>query len=288
MYSFIFDQTYINLFILVIIVSIVMFLWRKLIILEGNFFVLEKRVNLIKKDAREDSISRNIEKSDVVMNEIFKDFSPSNACKQPVCFPSTGGNFSGTCGINSCDPLINIKKSNPCNISIDENMVQFISTKSSKPLDILKGDIDVITFANGSNADTLNNAINDNNNNDVDMDMDIDKMVSSMISSSEKYENKVRVENVNVVEHIDKAKISEISEISEATEECDHNDNDTISVSSEITFTSEDKKGDKDKILMKKYSKMPLDKLKEVCSAININSDGTRNQLIARIIDVKK
>jgi hypothetical protein len=259
-----------------------MFLWRKLIILEGNFFVLEKRVNLIKKDAREDSISRNIEKSDVVMNEIFKDFSPSNACKQSACFPSTGGNFSGTCNVNSCDPLINIKKNNPCNISIDENMVQFISTKSSKPLDILRGDIDVITFANGGNADTNkpSNVIKDDNDNDIDIDNDIDKMVNSMISSSEKYENKVRVEHVDIVEHIDKAKTSE------AAEECDHNDNDTISVSSEITFTSDDKKDDK--ILMKKYSKMSLDKLKEVCCSVNINSEGTKNQLIARIIDVKK
>ena len=58
MYSFLMDQTYVNLFILISIVVLVMFLWRKLIILEGNFFILEKRVNLIKKDAREDSISR--------------------------------------------------------------------------------------------------------------------------------------------------------------------------------------------------------------------------------------
>ena len=84
MYSFIFDQTYINLLILIIIVFLVMFLWRKVIILEGNFFVLEKRVNLIKKDVREDSITKNIEKSDIIMNEIFKDYSPINACKQSV------------------------------------------------------------------------------------------------------------------------------------------------------------------------------------------------------------
>ena len=127
MYSFIFDQTYINLFILVIIVSIVMFLWRKLIILEGNFYVLEKRVNLIKKDAREESISRNIEKSDIIMNEIFKDYSPANACKQSVCFPSRGGDASGECDENVCDPLSKSQKNNPCNISNDEDMVQFIS-----------------------------------------------------------------------------------------------------------------------------------------------------------------
>ena len=119
MYSFLFDQTYINLLILVIIVSLVMFLWRKLIILEGNFFVLEKRVNLIKKDAREDSISRNIEKSDVIMNEIFKDYAPSNACKQSMC-------QGGAC------PILGV-----------ESLAQYVLPHHP--------DIDIITFANGGN-----------------------------------------------------------------------------------------------------------------------------------------
>jgi hypothetical protein len=270
MYSFIFDQTYINLFILVIIVSIVMFLWRKLIILEGNFFVLEKRVNLIKKDAREDSIAKNIEKSDIIMNEIFKDYSPSNACKQSACFPSTGGNASGTCDVNSCDPLGNSKKNSASNISIDENMVQFISTKSSKPLDIISDDMDVITFANTNNsdADSLNDTI------------DIDRIVDTIISSSEEYENRVHTDNINIGKAVESTGVTDITDSSE------HNDNDNMSVSSEITFTSDDKKSEK--TLLKKYSKMPLDKLKEVCNSININNEGTRNQLIARIIEAKK
>ena len=250
MYSFLFDQTYINLLILVIIVSLVMFLWRKLIILEGNFFVLEKRVNLIKKDAREDSISRNIEKSDVIMNEIFNDYYPSNACKQSKC----GG------GMSVCVPSDN----NPD----DENMVQFA---------------DVITFANGGNI-VLHSAT------DADGDaleaveaaaeaaeaaeacvsftavkdtadsadaIDIDRMVDTIISSSEEYEKKFR-------------------------EDAD-GDADTMSVSSEITFTSDEKKNEK-----KKYAKMSLDKLKDLCNQGNLNNDGTRNQLITRIIEAKK
>lgn len=285
MYSFIFDQTYINLFILVIIVSIVMFLWRKLIILEGNFFVLEKRVNLIKKDAREDSIAKNIEKSDIIMNEIFKDFTPSNACKQSACFSSTGGNASGTCDVNSCDPLSNSQKNNPYNITNDENMVQFISANSPKPLKILSGDIDIITFANSGNVsidmdavvtdavmDAAKDVAKDATDDDTDV-IEIDRMVDTIISSSEEYESKVHASQVEQSE-------SGIVDYSE------HNDNDNMSVSSEITFTSDDKKSEK--TLMKKYSKMPLDKLKEVCNSININSDGTRNQLISRIIDVKK
>ena len=293
MYSFIFDQTYINLFILVIIVSIVMFLWRKLIILEGNFFVLEKRVNLIKKDAREDSIAKNIEKSDIIMNEIFKDFSPSNACKQSACFSSTGGDTSGKCDINSCDPLSNSQKNNPNNITIDENMVQFISANSPKPLDILSDDIDIITFANSGNLSIANADCDDDD--DV---IEIDRMVDTIISSSEKYEKKGHVsqsgaaevyeaaEAAEAVEAVEAVKITEAVEAAESIEYGEHNDNDNMSVSSEITFTSDEKKSEK--TLMKKYSKMPLDKLKEVCNSININSDGTRNQLIARIIDVKK
>ena len=252
MYSFLFDQTYINLLILVIIVSLVMFLWRKLIILEGNFFVLEKRVNLIKKDAREDSISRNIEKSDVIMNEIFNDYYPSNACKQSKC----GG------GMSVCVPSDN----NPD----DENMVQFA---------------DVITFANGGNivlhsategdaeaaeADeaacvsfTVATAATDGDADATDGDADatdaieIDRMVDTIISSSEEYEKKFR-------------------------EDAD-GDTDTMSVSSEITFTSDEKKNEK-----KKYAKMSLDKLKDLCNQGNLNNDGTRNQLITRIIEAKR
>jgi hypothetical protein len=249
MYSFLFDQTYINLLILVIIVSLVMFLWRKLIILEGNFFVLEKRVNLIKKDAREDSISRNIEKSDVIMNEIFKDYAPSNACKQSMY---QGGS---------------------CPMPTAESLAQFVLPQHP--------DIDVITFANGGNivlhpddvydsratCDTLATVdtaetedTTEPSGDTVDIDIDINKMVDTIISSSEEYEKKVR--------------------------EDAEGDNDTISVSSEITF-GDDKKTD-DKALAKKYSKFSLDKLRELCNQSTLNNEGTKNELIKRIIEAKK
>ena len=250
MYSFLFDQTYINLLILVIIVSLVMFLWRKLIILEGNFFVLEKRVNLIKKDAREDSISRNIEKSDVIMNEIFKDYAPSNACKQSMY---QGGS---------------------CPMPTAESLAQFVLPQHP--------DIDVITFANGGNIvlhpddgydsratveptepqcyqDTEDTEDTAEPSCDT-VDIDINKMVDTIISSSEEYEKKVR--------------------------EDAEGDNDTISVSSEITF-GDDKKTD-DKALAKKYSKFSLDKLRELCNQSTLNNEGTKNELIKRIIEAKK
>ena len=248
MYSFLFDQTYINLLILVIIVSLVMFLWRKLIILEGNFFVLEKRVNLIKKDAREDSISRNIEKSDVIMNEIFKDYAPSNACKQSMY-------QGGAC------PILGV-----------ESLAQYVLPHHP--------DIDIITFANGGNivvddadardaagadateadeADEADEAGADATEGDAGDTLDIDRMVDTIISSSEEYGKKVR-------------------------EDTD-GDNDTISVSSEITF-GDDKKMD-DKALTKKYSKLSLDKLRELCNQSTLNNEGTKNDLIKRIIEAK-
>jgi len=248
MYSFLFDQTYINLLILVIIVSLVMFLWRKLIILEGNFFVLEKRVNLIKKDAREDSISRNIEKSDVIMNEIFKDYAPSNACKQSMY---QGGS---------------------CPMPTAESLAQFVLPQHP--------DIDVITFANGGNivihpddgydsratvedVETTEQQDTEDTTEPSGDTIDIDKMVDTIISSSEEYEKKVREDA-----------------------EGDVGDNDTISVSSEITF-GDDKKTD-DKALAKKYSKFSLDKLRELCNQSTLNNEGTKNELIKRIIEAKK
>lgn len=251
------DQTYVNLFILISIVVLVMFLWRKLIILEGNFFILEKRVNLIKKDAREDSISRNIDKSDVIMNEIFKDFSPSNACKNFEC------------------PLSAITKIHSenltDNLTINEDMVKYISAQipanlkgaGKIHLDVSNSDVDVITFNKGANADTEAVGTDTCVADDTGDDADIDKIVDTIISSSEDYEAKVLEEDTN-----------------------EANEQDNASVCSEITFTSDDKKSEK--TLLNKYSKMSLDKLKEICGSNNINVEGTRKQLIARIIENSK
>ena len=61
MYGFLFDQTYINLIILGFFLFLIMFLWRKITIIEGNYFILEKRVDMFKKTEREHLISKNIE-----------------------------------------------------------------------------------------------------------------------------------------------------------------------------------------------------------------------------------
>lgn len=72
MYSFLFNQTYISIFVIALLMFLIMFLWRKLTILEGNYFLLEKRVNIMKKEDRAEQLSKNLEKSDAVMKEVFK------------------------------------------------------------------------------------------------------------------------------------------------------------------------------------------------------------------------
>jgi len=263
MYSFIFDQTYINLMILIMIVFLVMFLWRKIIILEGNFFILEKRVNLIKKDIREDSISKNIEKSDIIMNEIFKDYCPANACKKFENFSSIGGTETAGSDENPRDDEYT-KSAN--DISITEDVVQYISQQI--PFNIgdnmeETSDVDVITFVN---QDTVVINADETDETDKTDEVDIDKMVNSIISSSEDYEAKI------ITEH--------------KVYNDDNNDADNMSVTSDITFTSDDKKNDK--TLIRRYSKMPVEKLKEFCSLNNINAEGTKNQLITRIMENKK
>jgi hypothetical protein len=275
MYSFMLDQSYINLFILVIIVAIVMFLWRKLIILEGNFFVLEKRVNLIKKDAREDSIAKNIDKADIIMNEIFKDFSPSNACKKSMCGGVGGSGSSGGSGKAVCETseagdadddedICYPQKGGAYNIPIGESRSGV--------------DPDIITFVNGGNVEIdlgaasgvsgVSGAVDEVN------EVDALAALATTISSSEEYENKMRIADVVVMDAA-----------TDAADAADAAETDTMSVCSEITFTSDDKKSDN--ALKKKYVKMSLDKLKDVCISFNISGEGTRNELINRIIKVK-
>jgi hypothetical protein len=236
-------------------------------ILEGNFFVLEKRVNLIKKDAREDSIAKNMDKADIIMNEIFKDYAPltplsplptSNACKQSVC----GASGSGSGGANNADDaeyesdICYPQEGGAYNIPIGESVGGVASA-----------DPDVITFVNGGNVE-------------IDLDAaDADALAASasIISSSEEYENKFRIELIDT---------GDAATYATADSNAGDAGDDAMSVCSEITFTTDDKKNEK--ALAKKYTKMSLDKLKDVCGSLNISGEGTRNELINRIITVKK
>lgn len=201
MYSFLFEPTYMTLIVLALLIFLVMFLWRKLTILEGNFYILEKRVNLMKKESRESKLAKSIERSNIVMNEIFGDAvvqGSSETCK-------TGG-----CVFPVAD-ITEIAKP----IEDDENVK--------------------ITFTN-------------------DLDMKIQEAIDP-------------VDIINALE------INENKEVKDA---------DTVSIASDMTFNTDEKYS------QKKLSKMNLDKLKEVCSQLNISNDGTKAQLITRILENSK
>lgn len=96
------NPMYSYLFILTLVIFLVIFLWRKLTILESNFYILEKRVNLIKEskyqsknvgDAAgfvdvkkprtvfENMTDKKLERSNMVMNEIFGNYGNlNNSC----------------------------------------------------------------------------------------------------------------------------------------------------------------------------------------------------------------
>ena len=60
-------------------------------------------------------------------------------------------------------------------------------------------------------------------------------------------------------------------------------DNDAMSVSSDITFGT-----DQDKSITKKYKKMSIEKLREECVEKSLNSEGTKAILIGRILEYNK
>lgn len=203
--SFLSNPVYINIVILVLLVFLVLFLWRKIIVLEGNYFIIEKRVNLIKKDTREMSAKRKFENSNIVMTEIFDDIVDTDTCKNmgKCSFPLT----------SNCE--IPISTSNIC--------------ETDTPFE----------FNIQYNTDEIH--ITDTED-DTQISFDTEK-----ISSNDE------------IKIVDK-------------------DNETNSTTSEFTFNT-------DKYNLKKLSKLNVDKLKDLCLSHNLSVDGTKSQLVNRILE---
>lgn len=99
------NPIYTYLFILTLVIFLVIFIWRKLTILESNFYILEKRVNLMKDSSRQNNnitpgnisqklpessneiftniTEKKLERSNIVMNEIFGN-APKKCKKEDV------------------------------------------------------------------------------------------------------------------------------------------------------------------------------------------------------------
>tara|TARA_B100000795_G_C22805557_1_gene444640 strand:- start:5349 stop:6044 length:696 start_codon:yes stop_codon:yes gene_type:complete len=131
MYDFLFNQTYMSIFVIALLVFLIMFLWRKLTILEGNFFLLEKRVNIIKKEERVDQISKNLERSDAIMKEVFKNNIKRSSCNSDdgVCpIPTDCGeedNVIDDIETNIDITIINFEEENP--IKVVQETKQYVN-----------------------------------------------------------------------------------------------------------------------------------------------------------------
>lgn len=211
MYNFLFNPQYMTLLVLALVLFLVMFLWRKMTILEGNFFILEKRVNLIKKESKDTNVVKNIERSNAVMNEIFNDNIPLCKSKGGCPFP-----------LKQVDEITIIATDIP---------------KSKKDVSMNKTQID----------------------DDVQISFD-----------SPDIDEKIK-ESVDPVDIIS-AVVEEKKDI------------DTVSVTSEFIFNaSNDKQKDQ-----RKLAKMNIERLRDICTQNNLNTEGSKSQLITRILESNK
>lgn len=267
MYDFLFDQTYINLFVLALLLFLVMFLWRKVTIIEGNYFLLEKRVNIIKKEGREDLLTKNMEKSHAVMNEIFRDSVTTKPCNNlnDECNIKASTNI---CNDTSCDFRNDIKH-------YTEDMADITGIK-----DIVDISINYFDFS----EDTPNNKI------EIIDEPEYVSQVSQVVQVSQVADvaGVADVARVADVMHIEPEEvmvtpielINNINNINNI-DVCDITD--TGSVCSDITFNNEDKS------ISKRYKNMNVDKLREECKEKSLNTEGSKAVLISRLVDnIKK
>jgi hypothetical protein len=141
-----------------------MYLWRKITILEGNYYLLEKRVNIIKKDSRSELLSKNLEQSDVIMKEVFENGLKSgcddmeNLCNiSPEMFQEYDIDIDNEKNIDS--DIINIEELNvvpEVDIEVlerkDSEAVQ-VKNESSDELELITH-IENITSSNNETAET--------------------------------------------------------------------------------------------------------------------------------------
>jgi hypothetical protein len=253
MYGFLFDQAYITMAIFGLLIFLIMFLWRKITIIEGHIFILEKRVDTIKKANRIDSINKNIESADIVMNEIFKDSTDKNT----YC-----NNNSNKCPIDKIKNNINNVILPPHRIPKNnqgDDIINYINILNSGEIDKEIPETISITKYIKENTEIdpeimIKEGIIDNTNND-----DLEYIQESIVNT----------DNIQ-----DIITISSPQDIVDA---------DNMSVSSDITFGNE-----VDKTLTKKYKNMNVDKLREECKEKSLNTEGTKAVLISRILEHNK
>ena len=277
MYGILFDQTYINMVIFGLIVFFIMFLWRKLTVMEGNVFILEKRVDMMKKSDRKDSINKSFESADIVMNEIFKDSTVKN-------------NYCND--VNYKCPIENIMQKNKKN-TLD---LSDIINKNSDMVDYINIINDIDNEIKEDPSDQLPKYIFENTN-DTNITLEVPKVpkVTEVpevpevpkvpeVTELTEVNELTDVTNVTDIAHaMNVVQNTSVTQDSNLFNDNDQIDFDTVSVSSDITFGN-----DTDKTMTKKYKNMNVERLREECKEKSLNTEGTKAILISRILEYNK
>lgn len=253
MYGDLFDQTYITMAVFGLLIFLIMFLWRKITIIEGNLFILEKRVDVIKKTDRLETINKNMENADAVMNEIFRDSTNNIFCNNIS---------SDICNIdNKLKNKKNTLDIHEKNFNENDNVMNFINILNNKDIEIKKDEDEkqqMFTY--------LGEIITEN----------YDKFEITEVKNIDNDIDLSHKDNQNNIENIGDIVVS-----GNYTDNNDNNDN--MSVSSDITFGN-----DIDNSLKKKYKNMNVEKLREECKEKSLNIEGTKAILISRILEHNK
>ena len=257
MYGVLFDQTYITMAVFGLLIFLIMFLWRKITIIEGGLFILEKRVDVIKKTDRLETINKNMESADAVMNEIFRD--------------STNNNFCNNISSDKCNIDNKLQKNKKDTLDIREqhfnesdNVINFVNILNNKGIEIKKDE---------DEKDQISTYLGEI------MSENYDKFEITEVKNTDNVINLSHKDIQNNIEDIGDIVVS-----GNYTDTIDTNDNnDNISVSSDITFGN-----DIDNNLKKKYKNMNVEKLREECKEKSLNTEGTKATLISRILENNK
>lgn len=257
MYGVLFDQTYITMAVFGLLIFLIMFLWRKITIIEGGLFILEKRVDVIKKTDRLETINKNMESADAVMNEIFRD--------------STNNNFCNNISSDKCNIDNKLQKNKKDTLDIREqhfnesdNVINFVNILNNKGIEIKKDE---------DEKDQISTYLGEI------MSENYDKFEITEVKNTDNVINLSHKDIQNNIEDIGDIVVS-----GNYIDTIDTNDNnDNISVSSDITFGN-----DIDNNLKKKYKNMNVEKLREECKEKSLNTEGTKATLISRILEHNK
>jgi len=111
------NPIYTYLFILTLVIFLVIFIWRKLTILESNFYILEKRVNLMKDSSRQNNNitpGNNSQKQPVSSNEIFTNITEKNLERSNIVMNEIFGNAPKKCKKEDVKITFNSPEVNTC------------------------------------------------------------------------------------------------------------------------------------------------------------------------------